>query len=136
MAVVKELLRGEEKGAISFGDYTLKEKAILDLYEHCGDVYKVKTCVEATRLEKNGLFTYESVPGSAVFNFMEKENGVSFLVESSEDIQITLELDPEATYGIYLDDKQVGWMETNRSGKISISVQFSGQPVSVKVIKR
>ena len=43
MAVVKELLRSEADGTISFGDHTLEEKAKLDNFEHCGDLYKVKT---------------------------------------------------------------------------------------------
>lgn len=78
MSVVKELLRGEQNGSISFGDYTLDKKAKLDNFEHGGDIYKVKTFYEITKLEKNGLFVYESVPGSAVTGFTEKENG-SFL---------------------------------------------------------
>ena len=43
MAVVEELLRTEENGTISFGDYTLDAKAKVEDYEHGGDLYKVKT---------------------------------------------------------------------------------------------
>ena len=136
MAGISELLRAEQNGAISFGDYTLEQKAKLDNFEHAGDVYKVKTFHEITKLEKNGLFAYESVPGSTVTDFIEKENGVSFQVESSEDVQITLELAESTGYMIYVDGEQVGLMETNRSGKLSFSVQLSGQPVAVKVVQR
>lgn len=136
MAGISELLRAEQNGAISFGDYTLEQKAKLDNFEHAGDIYKVKTFHEITKLEKNGLFAYESVPGSTVTDFIEKENGVSFQVESSEDVQITLELAESTGYMIYVDGEQVGLMETNRSGKLSFSVQLSGQPVAVKVVQR
>ena len=45
MATVKELLRAEEDGTLSFGDYTLASKTKLDNYEFEGDLYKVKTCL-------------------------------------------------------------------------------------------
>lgn len=136
MSVVKELLRGEQNGSISFGDYTLDKKAKLDNFEHGGDIYKIKTFYEITKLEKNGLFVYESVPGSAVTGFTEKENGVSFQVESNKDIQITLELAESTEYAIYVDNEQVGLMETNMSGKLSFSVELPMPPVNVKVVER
>ena len=40
---VKELLRVEEDGTLSFGDFTLAQKTKLDNFEFEGDVYKVKT---------------------------------------------------------------------------------------------
>ena len=43
MAVVEELLRTEENGAISFGNHKLPAKAKVEDYEHDGDLYKVKT---------------------------------------------------------------------------------------------
>ena len=52
MAVISELLRSEEDGTISFGDYTLSTKAKLDNFEHQGDLYKVKPCQEITKLER------------------------------------------------------------------------------------
>ena len=39
MAVVKELIRTEENGAISFGDYELAQKSKLSDYQHQGDMY-------------------------------------------------------------------------------------------------
>lgn len=62
MAAISELIRTEGNGTLSFGDYTLGAKAKLDNYEFHGDKYKVKTFKEITKLERNGLFVYESVP--------------------------------------------------------------------------
>ena len=62
MATVKELLRAENDGTLSFGDYTLPTKTKKDNFEFEGDIYKVKTFAEITKLEKNGMFVYESVP--------------------------------------------------------------------------
>ena len=84
MAVVKELLRSEKDGSLSFGNYELKEKTKLKDFEHQGDVYYVKTFGEITKLEKNGSFLYESEPGTAVTNFAESDEGVSFTVDGKE----------------------------------------------------
>ena len=43
MAVVKELIRTEENGTISFGDYEKNQKSKVSDYPHQGDMYKVKT---------------------------------------------------------------------------------------------
>ncbi|WP_434309579.1 endosialidase [Hominifimenecus sp. rT4P-3] len=137
MSVVTELLQSENDGTISFGDYTREQKGKREDFEHGGDVYKVKTYDEITKLERNGLFVYESVPGSTVTHFLEKENGVSFQLESSQDVQITLELAESTEYEIFVDGEQVGLVETNRSGKLSFSVELEkGAPVQVKVVER
>lgn len=135
MAAVSELIRTEADGTISFGDYTLKEKAKLDNFEHKGDLYKVKTCNEITKLERNGAFVYESVPGTAVHNFAATATEVSFSVEGTEDVQITLELEAEAEYEITVDGMNAGKMKTNLGGKLSISVEIDTKPVEVTVKK-
>lgn len=42
MAVVQELIRTEDNGTISFGDYELNQKSKLSDYQYQGDMYKVK----------------------------------------------------------------------------------------------
>ena len=105
MAAVKELLRIEADGGLSFGDYTLDSKTKLDGFEYQGDLYKVKTFQEITKLEKNGMFVYESVPGTAVENLKVTENTIVFQVSGSKDAQFTLELEPEQEYTVYMDDE-------------------------------
>lgn len=136
MAVIKELIRSEEDGRISFGDYTLDVKSKLQDFEHEGDIYKVKTYNEITKLERNGKFVYESVPGTAVNNMRATENGVEFLVEGEEDAQITLELEDDKEYKVFIDDTNIGRMKTNLSGKLSLSVELNkGIMSKVKVVK-
>ena len=136
MAVIKELIRTEANGTISFGDYSLDAKAKLDNFEHDGDLYKVKTFREITKLERNGMFVYESVPGTAVFNLAQDGNQMSFRVEGPEDAQITVELEAEAQYEVYLDGASTGKMETNLGGKLSFSVELgNGSAVDVKIVK-
>lgn len=137
MAVVKELLRAEADGTLSFGDYSLASKTKLDGFEFQGDIYKVKTFREITKLEKNGMFAYESVPGTAVENFKASQEEVSFLVSGEKDVQVTLELGADTEYVIYKDDVSAGTMKTNLSGKISVSAEMDpDKAVAIKIVKK
>lgn len=136
MALHEALIRVEKDGTISFGDYTLEAKSKLSDFEYNGDLYKVKTYSELTKLEKNGLFLYESVPGTAVYHLNVTEKEISFLVTGNEDAQITLELEPEKEYKILIDDTNVGKMKTNLGGKLVLSVELTQDArVQIKVIK-
>ena len=135
MAVVEELIRIEENGTISFGNYKLEEKSKKSDFEFKGALYKVKTCKEITKLERNGLFVYESVPGTAVNSFKVENGGVSFEVESDQNAQITVELEESTEYVMYLDGVNAGSMTTNLSGKLSLSVPASNGTTVVKIVK-
>lgn len=136
MAVVEQLLRAEDDGTISFGNHMLTVKAKLEDFEHAGDQYKVKTFHTMTRLEKNGMFLYESVPGTSVNNFKETEDGVSFTVEGSEDAQITIGLEEDTEYEVIVAGESVGKMSTNLGGKLNISAELAeAEEVMINVIK-
>jgi len=136
MAVVAELLRSEADGTISFGNHLLENKAKAEDFEHLGDLYKVKTYKTMTKLERNGMFVYESVPGTSVLNFAETEECVSFLVEGNEDAQITVGLEEDAQYEVLIAGQSIGKMKTNLSGKLNISVELAGAgEVSVEIVK-
>ncbi len=137
MSVISELIRSESDGTISFGDYSLAAKSKLENFEHAGDLYKVKTFQEITKLERNGMFVYESVPGTAVIGFKSAEEEVSFQVEGPNDAQITLELEAGTEYNIIINGMEAGVMKTNLGGKLNISVEMEGNdPVSVKISKK
>ena len=136
MSVVSELIRTEADGTISFGNYELPAKSKKSDFEHDGDLYKVKTFKEITKLERNGMFVYESVPGTAVHHFHSTQNGVSFEVEGKEDAQIILGLEEDAEYKIYIDDVNAGTMTTQLGGKLVLSVEIGAvDEVPVKVVK-
>ena len=136
MAAVKELIRVEADGSISFGDYELASKTKLQDFNHRGDLYKVKTFKEITKLERNELFVYESVPGTAVCGFSASAKGVEFQVEGPEDAQITLGLEEDTDYEVLVDGADAGTIKTNRGGKLSLSVELGGkESVAVKVVK-
>ena len=124
MAVIEELIREEETGALSFGNYELATKTKKDGFEYCGDSYKIKTFREITKLERNGMFVYESVPGTVVHDFRATDKAVNFVVEGTEDSQVTLELEAEKEYKIHIDKVYVGKMKTNLGGKLNLSVEL------------
>lgn len=135
MAAVAELIKEEADGGLSFGNHTLTEKAKKEDFQHAGDVYKVKTFNTMTKLEKNGMFLYESVPGTSVNNFKEDGNGVSFSVESDNDAQITIGLAENKEYKVSVNGKDIGTMESNISGKINISLELADAgSVEVKIV--
>ena len=136
MAVISELIRLESDGTVSFGDYSLDAKSKLDNVKYQGDIYKVKTFKEITKLERNGMFVYESVPGTAVGHFKATEQGVTFDVTGEEDAQITLELEPETEYDITVGGVDAGSMKTNLGGKLSLSVELdAGSDIAITVAK-
>ena len=136
MSVVSELIRTEADGTISFGNYELPAKSKKSDFEHDGDLYKVKTFKEITKLERNGMFVYESVPGTAVSHLKATETGMSFTVECPTDAQITVELEEETSYQVFVDDKEIGEMKTNLGGKLVLSVELdSTESAAVRIEK-
>lgn len=136
MAVVEELLRSEADGTVSFGNHKLSQKAKVEDFEHNGDLLKVKTYHEITKLEKNGMFLYESVPGTSVLSFREQEDGVEFVVEGDEDAQITVGLMDDTEYEVFVDGASVGTMKTGLGGKLSLSVELeTAGEVPVRIVQ-
>jgi hypothetical protein len=136
MSVIDELIREESNGTISFGNYKLTTKSKVNDFEFNGDLYKVKTFNEITKLEKNGMFVYESVPGTTVEHLSITEKELKLQVTGAEDAQITLELEAEKEYKIYIDDINVGKMKTNLGGKLMFSVELDENHKSaVRVVK-
>ena len=132
MAVIKELIRKENDGTLSFGNFEFDTKQKKSDFEYEGDLYKVKTFKEITKLEKNGLFVYESVPGTVVTEYRDSENGVSFCVEGIKDTQVIVAVSDDAEYEVKIDGAVLETYDTNLSGKLVISLEL-GEGVSKKV---
>ena len=135
MSVINDLIN-IESDSLDFGNYELATKTKKDGIEYKGDIYKIKTFNEITKLEKNGMFVYESVPGTSVEHFQATEDGVTFTVEGPEDAQITLELEPETEYDVKVAGADAGTMKTNLGGKLNLSVELDAESaISVDVKK-
>ncbi len=135
MSVVEELIRKEDNGTLSFEITFWMQRPRKRILSFRGFV-QGKTFKEITKLEKNGLFVYESVPGSTVTDFKNDGEVISFTVEAAGDLGFTLELEPSQEYKVLLEDVELGKMKTNLGGKLNVSIELDeGKKASVKVIK-
>ena len=132
-----ELIYVQDNGKLAFGDYTLAAKAKADGFEFGGDLYKVKTFQEITKLERNGMFAYESVPGTNVTDFTANDKELEFTVEGTTDTQVALGLEAETEYKLYIDGTNTGKMKTNLGGKLVFSLPLAaGRSSGVRVVKQ
>ena len=130
------MIRKENDNAISFGDHTLAEKAKVEDFDVNGNLYKVKTFKDLTTLERDGLFVYESEPGTSVNNFEVTPEGVSFTVCGDKDAMITVGLKEDTEYNVNVAGRDIGKIRTNLGGKLSISVELEGKgEINVKVVE-
>ncbi len=136
MAGVKELFRVESDGSISFGDYELEQKKKLADIDVAGDLYKVKTFKEITKLERNDTFVFESVPGTAVTGLKTGDKVLSFIIEGDRDAQVTLGMEEDTEYQVLLDGVNIGHMTTGMGGKLSFSTELenAGQ-IRVQIVR-
>lgn len=131
--MAKELISVTD-GKMNFGDCELSEKAKLDGFEFDGNIFKVKTFKELTKLEKNEMFLYESEPGTNVSDFLENDKELSFNVSGYEDAMITIGLKEDTEYEVFEDGVSAGKVKTNLGGKLSISVSLSeGKAVNIRI---
>lgn len=135
MLIIKELIRIEADNTISFGNYLLEDKKKVIDFEFNESIYKVKTFNEITKLEKNNSLLYESVPGTAVHNFSLDEKSVKFGVVADKDANITLELEKNSDYKIYIDNIQVDKVKSNLSGKVTFSLSFQNELKNIRIEK-
>ena len=136
MPGIGALIQVEQDGTISFGDFSLNEKSKKQDFEHQGDLYKVKTFYEITKLERNGMFVYESDPGTTVSHFSESDEGIACLLEGYKASQVTVQLEEDTPYKIYEDGLLTGEITTNVSGKLGINMDLEdGKTVELKIVK-
>lgn len=136
MSVIEELIRKGDNGSLSFGNYKLNEKTKVEDFAYEGDIYKVKTFNEITKLERNGSFVYESVPGTNVEDFKIIGQELTFAVQGFEDTQVTLELEPNNKYKVFINDINVGTIKTNLGGKIVLNVEFHDEkPSYIRILE-
>ncbi len=135
MSVVKDLLHSEQDGSLSFGNHELGAKEKVEGFKYQNKVLKVKTYKDITKLEADGELLYESVPGTSVNELALTDDGMRFKVEGAVDAQITVGLEPDAEYEVYVSGSDAGKMKTNLGGKLSVSVELEGcgvVPVEIK----
>lgn len=62
---------------------------------------------------------------------------VEFSVEGDKDAQVTIQLEDDCEYEVFVDGAAVGGMKTNLSGKLVVSVELNqGAAARIRVVKR
>lgn len=135
MAVINEIICTEADNSLSFGNYQVAEKQKVEGFKVGNDEYKVRTHKDVTRLSKNGSLVLETVPGATVHSLKIGERVTTFDVEGQGSTMITLELDSESTYSIYVDDVNIDKFNTNITGKISFSIELDSNDKAVRIEK-
>ena len=60
-----------------------------------------------------------------------------FETEAADDLQITLEVEPEKEYKVYVNDTNIGKLKSSLSGKISFSIELdAGETAKVQIVNR
>ena len=134
MAVIKEAIVLNDDNTLSFGNYLVADKQKVE-FEANGNLYKVRTHKDVTRLSKNTQLLLETVPGATVHNLKVTDKEVTFSIEGNGGTQVTLELENDEHYTIYIDDVSIGNIATNFAGKISFGMELGEKPQSVKIEK-
>ncbi len=94
-----------------------------------------RTHKDVTRLSKNGNLLLETVPGATIHEFNISENKVEFFAEGIGDTLITIELEPNVVYSLYINDVNIDKIKTNLSGKINFSTSLSKDKQTIKIEK-
>lgn len=131
-----EIIFIEQDQTLSFGNHRLANKAKVEDFAFQGDLLKVKTYQKMTKLEKNGMFLYESVPGTTVKHFRETEEGMAFLVEADGDTQLILGLAEQTSYEVTVQGECIGVMDTGLGGKLNVSVEPSSNTIVAVEVRR
>lgn len=129
-----EIIKLLDNGKLSFGGFEFTEKRKNSDFEAEGNVYSIKTHNEITRLEKNGRMLVETVPGSIVNDFCMYDDKVEFNVFGDAMLQVTLELEANCEYEIYIDGNKTENVKSGVAGKVSFNVNAT-KNAAVKVKK-
>ena len=68
---------------------------------------------------------------------LQQQMEFAFEIESSSDVQVTLEVEAGQEYKVFIDNTNVGMMKANLGGKLTLSVELSeGTAAAVRVKKQ
>jgi len=137
MKTVSNLISGSDDELLSFGDFTQDEKKKFTDFDYRGDMYYVKTFKEITKLEKNGMFEFEAVPGCAVFDYESDVDYKAFDVTGDGDTQIVVAVEDGAEYALYINGELADETFVDISGKFCINVTLDPDvPVTIELERR
>lgn len=109
---------------LDFGCHELDHKS-KEIIEYRGLNVKVKTHSEITRLERDELMIYESVPGTTVTDFSYRPEKISFNVTGMGNTSIIIAVNQNNKYRLMIDDEQYFATNVLSGGKIQFIIDFN-----------
>ena len=77
----------------------------------------------------------ESLPGCTVHHFSNDGRTVTFSLETYRDTTVTLELESDKEYRIFMDDEEVDKVKANLAGKVTFSTEAIKQSIQIRIEK-
>lgn len=131
---MSELISVNDIKLLDFGNFT-SEKKLKESMEFMGDQYNIKTYNEVTRLEKNDLMIYESVPGTEVSNFLDDIEKISFRVKGNGNTSIILAVEENKEFKFSIDGIEYENNSLLAQGKLNVNVDLNEDWVEIEVNK-
>ncbi len=117
-----EIIKINEDQTLNFGNYEVIEKQKVADFEYKGEKLAVKTHNEVTVLKSNDNLVIETIPGTVIENFSSEEGSVSFDIKGYKQTIVTLGVEPEVEYNVYIDGTKIDILTSKPSGKASFSL--------------
>ncbi len=117
-----EIIKINEDQTLTFGNFEVVEKQKVSDFDYKGEKLKVKTHKDITVLKSNDTLVIETVPGTVVDNFNMEEGNISFGILGYKQTIVTIEVEPEVEYNLYIDGVKSDILTSKPSGKVSISL--------------
>ncbi len=126
-----EIIKINEDQTLTFGNYQVVEKQKVADFEYKGEKLAVKTHKEITVLKSNDNLVVETVPGTVIENFSAEEGSVAFDIQGYKQTIVTLGVEPEVEYNVYIDGVKIDILTSKPSGKASFSLDVENVKKSV-----
>ncbi len=130
-----EVLKVNQDDTLMFGNFEAIDKQKVSDFRHKGDILAVKTHKDITVLKKNDALFVECVPGAVFDKFDYAYGFVKFDVKGYKQSMITLGVEPEASYKVFLNGVERDTLTSNVSGKISASIDIENKVASIEIRK-
>lgn len=129
------ILKINDDKTFDFGNYENKDK-LKEAIIHNELDYKVKTHSDITRLERDELMIYESVPGTNVRNFSYTSSKIKFNVSGYSHTSIIIGVNQDSVFNLTVDNVDEGEAIFVAKGKLNINLNLeNNEEVSVELTK-
>lgn len=119
-----EVIKLNDDKTLKFGNFEAIEKQKVADFTYNGDTLAVKTHKDITVLKKNDSLFIEVVPGAVLDKFEYTTEELKFNITGYKQSMVTVGVEPNKSYKVIIDGKEVETLDSKLSGKISVSLDI------------